>query len=105
MTGRRGVMTKRKRLTEADGEVRELTAEDFKRFQPATRALPRSLLKKLAVRASSKPAGKERIAIDLSSDVVEHFRAMGPGWRRRMDAALRSWLRAHQDEPRRAVGA
>ncbi|WP_333605209.1 BrnA antitoxin family protein [Novosphingobium sp.] len=38
---------------------------------------------------------KERITIRLSPDVVEHFRATGPGWQARIDAALRNWVSAH----------
>ena len=41
-------------------------------------------------------ATKERINIRLSRDVVRSFRASGPGWQTRMDAALKEWLEAHQ---------
>jgi uncharacterized protein (DUF4415 family) len=39
---------------------------------------------------------KERITIRLSPDVVERFRASGPGWQTRMDAALKEWLTTHK---------
>jgi len=35
---------------------------------------------------------KERITIRLSADVLAQFRAMGPGWQTRINAALESWL-------------
>ena len=38
---------------------------------------------------------KERITIRLSLDVVERFRATGPGWQTRVDAALKDWLKTH----------
>ena len=38
---------------------------------------------------------QERITIHLSRHVVERFRATGPGWQRRMDAALADWLEQH----------
>jgi len=38
---------------------------------------------------------KERITIRLSPEVVERFRATGPGWQTRMDAALKDWLATH----------
>lgn len=38
---------------------------------------------------------KIRITIRLSPDVVERFRASGPGWQTRMDAALKDWLKDH----------
>lgn len=38
---------------------------------------------------------KEHLNIRLSPDVVEAFRATGPGWQTRIDAALREWLATH----------
>ncbi|MFW6379119.1 MAG: BrnA antitoxin family protein [Guyparkeria sp.] len=43
-------------------------------------------------------ATKSRITIRLSPDVVERFRASGPGWQTRMDAALKDWLKDHAPE-------
>lgn len=43
-------------------------------------------------------APKQRITIRLSPDVVEQFRASGPGWQSRVDAALRDWLRNHSPD-------
>lgn len=40
-------------------------------------------------------AAKERITIRLSPDVLARFRASGPGWQTRMDAALADWLKTH----------
>ncbi|WP_093428002.1 BrnA antitoxin family protein [Thiohalospira halophila] len=47
---------------------------------------------------------KERITIRLSPDVVERFRASGPGWQGRMNAALQDWLREHEPEQAEAGG-
>lgn len=88
-------MANRKPLTDGDGEVRELTREDFDRGVPFS-ALPESLQAKLR-----KPRGpqiapkKERITIRLSRDVVDRFRASGPGWQAKMDLALQEWLGSH----------
>jgi uncharacterized protein (DUF4415 family) len=38
---------------------------------------------------------KERISIRLSPEVVERFKADGPGWQTRIDAALKEWIAAH----------
>ena len=38
---------------------------------------------------------KERVTIRLSRDVVARFRATGPGWQTRIDAALKEWLETH----------
>jgi uncharacterized protein (DUF4415 family) len=92
-------MVKRKRLIDEDGEVRELTLEDFKHFRPVAEVLPPSLMAKLAARGRGpqKAPTKERTTIRLSRDVLQRFRATGPGWQARLDAALREWLDAHSN--------
>jgi len=40
-----------------------------------------------------KPQPKVPVSIRLSSDVIEAFKAGGPGWQTRIDEALREWLR------------
>jgi uncharacterized protein (DUF4415 family) len=89
-------MPKSKPLTDATGEVRELTAADMKRFRPAKEVLPATLLGKLKVRGPQKAPAKERITIRLSPEVVERFRATGDGWQTRVDSALKDWLRSHK---------
>jgi len=45
-----------------------------------------------------RPAGsgtKEQVAIRFDRDVLAAFRAAGPGWQTRMNAALRDWLESH----------
>lgn len=90
-------MKKRAPLTDADGEVRELTAEDLRHFRPAHEALPPALQKALGMRARGpqKAPTRDRITIRLSHDVVERFRATGDGWQTRVDAALKDWLKTH----------
>jgi uncharacterized protein (DUF4415 family) len=85
-------------LIDKDGEVRTLTAADFKTFRPAAEALPASLQAKLGMRrrGPQKDPTKERITIRLSADVLENFRATGPGWQARINAALREWLQQHR---------
>ena len=84
-----------KPLTDPDGEVRELSAADLKRFAgPA--ALSPGLQRKLGVRGPQRAPTKERITIRLSRDVVERFRATGDGWQTRVDAALQDWLKEHE---------
>jgi uncharacterized protein (DUF4415 family) len=89
-------MANRLPLTDADGEVRELTEEDFQQAVPFS-ALPESLRAKLLAisRGSPKAPAKERITIHLSREVVDTFRATGQGWQTRMDAALKEWLQTH----------
>ncbi len=89
-------MPKSKPLTDIEGEVRELTAADMKRFQNAKQALSGTLLKKLNVRGPQKTPTKERITIRLSPEVVQRFRDTGDGWQTRVDSALKEWLKSHQ---------
>ncbi len=96
-------MSARKPLIDADGEVRELTAEDLVLFKPAVEVLPPDLyaglleMNKQAKLRGRPKAGvtKERITIRLSKEVVERFRASGDGWQTRVDAALKDWLKTH----------
>lgn len=89
-------MANRLPLTDEDGEVRELTEEDFARAVPFS-ALPESLRDKLSAiqRGAQKAPIKERITIRLTHSVVERFRATGSGWQTRIDAALQDWLSTH----------
>ena len=47
----------------------------------------------------AEAAGSVRQSLALSSEVVEHFRAMGPGWQARIDEVLKFHVR---DEAQRA---
>jgi uncharacterized protein (DUF4415 family) len=90
-------MKKRKPLTDEEGEVRELLMEDFRRFRPMAEGLSPSLAAKLGIKIPPEtPApAKERVTIRLSRDVLQRFRASGPGWQTRLDTALREWLDTH----------
>jgi uncharacterized protein (DUF4415 family) len=88
-------MPKRAALTRPDGEVRELTSTDLRRFGTAE-TLSAGLQRKLGVRGAQKAPTKDRITIRLSRDVVERFRATGDGWQTRVDAALQDWLKKNR---------
>lgn len=79
-----------------DGEVRELTAEDMRKFKPIQEAgLPPSLVRKLGVRGPQVAPTKVRINIRFSPEVVDAFKATGTGWQTRMDEALKIYLKEH----------
>ena len=40
----------------------------------------------------------KRITIRLAPEVVDQFKASGPGWQTRMNAALADWLKTHSPE-------
>jgi uncharacterized protein (DUF4415 family) len=85
-------------LTNAEGDVRELTDEDLARAVPLS-GLPESLQAKLRKRGRPfAESTKERITIRLSPDTLEKFKATGPGWQTRLDTALADWLKEHSPE-------
>lgn len=88
-------MPTRKPMTDEDGEVRELTAEDLKQFKRGGEGLPQSLHKKLGTRGAQKAPTKIPLSLRLSANVVEAFRASGDGWQTRIDAVLTDWLKTH----------
>jgi uncharacterized protein (DUF4415 family) len=87
-------MAKRKPLTDAEGEVRELTRNDARDAAPFS-ALPegeRKILESLRKRGPQKAPRKVPISIRLSPEVADGLRKTGRGWQRRADEILRSWL-------------
>lgn len=89
-------MIDRSDWTDDDGEVRELTREEFASMGTFA-DLPLDLQAKLKAinRGAQKAPVKKPISIRLSTDVLEGFRATGSGWQTRVDDALREWLAEH----------
>jgi len=77
--------TKSKLLTDADGEVRELTNADFARAKPFT-ALSRHLqekLRQLGRQEAPKAVATRLVSLRLSVDVLQHFNRPVQGGRRK----------------------
>lgn len=91
-------MTKRK-YTQADMDAvsdnPELTEEQIRAAVPFAKALP-ELASRMRARGRQKTPTKVSTTIRLSPEVVEHFRAGGPGWQSRIDDALRDWVASHR---------
>jgi uncharacterized protein (DUF4415 family) len=87
-------MENRLPLIEDDGEVRELTEVDFKRFKPFS-SLPDDLQTVLRGRGKQKAPTKIAVTLRYSPEVIDAFRATGKGWQTRMDEALKQWLPEH----------
>lgn len=83
------------RLTNEDGEVRELTDADVKGMRPMSNVLPASLQRTIGQRGKQHAPTKVKTSIRLSQDVVEHFQEGGEGWQRRIDQALKQYIREH----------
>jgi len=71
-----------------DEDNPEWTKEDFARARPASELPPRMAA---SFRKGGRPAGsnKKHVSIRLDADVVEKFRATGPGWQTRINDALK----------------
>lgn len=87
-------MKKRKPLTDKNGEVRELTAEDIRAMRPMAEVLPPELVKiiserKRGERGPQKSPTKQQVTLRLDREVVDRFRATGPGWQKRINEALK----------------
>jgi len=88
-----------KSLIDENGEVRELTAEDFKRFKPLAEVNPALLAKikkGVGERGAQKAPTKVAISIRVSPEVAEYFRAEGKGWQGRMDRVLKDYVAQHK---------
>jgi uncharacterized protein (DUF4415 family) len=72
----------------ADPDNPEWTARDFRRAKPFARAFP-SLAKSRHLRGLQKQPTKIAVSLRLTREVVERFKADGPGWQTRMDEALK----------------
>ena len=90
-------MSKPTPLTNEDGEVRELSAADLRRFKPAHEVLPASLQKTLGMkqRGPQKTPTKQMTTIRLSPEVMSAFKATGSGWQTRIDIALQQFIAEH----------
>jgi uncharacterized protein (DUF4415 family) len=87
-------MKKRKPLTDEKGEVRELTAEDIRAMRPMAEVLPSDLVRiilsrKRGQRGPQKAPVKQQVTLRLDRDVIDRFRATGPGWQSRVNEALK----------------
>jgi uncharacterized protein (DUF4415 family) len=76
-----------------DEENPEWTEEDFARARPAREVLPPALYdaltnKRRGQRGPQKAPTKVAVTLRVDRDVLERFKAKGPGWQSRMNEAL-----------------
>jgi len=76
------------RGTAADPDNPEWTADDFKRAKPFAEVFP-ELAESRRARGPQKEPTKVAVSLRLTREVVESFKADGPGWQTRMDEALK----------------
>lgn len=52
-----------------------------------------------------QPPGKDVVTLRIDRDVLEFFRAQGPGYRTRINLVLRAWREAHERETKKPAPA
>ena len=67
---------------QADPDTHELSDHDFKQLRRVGR--PRC------------DSPKAQVTVRYDADIIDAFKAGGPGWQTRMNNALREWLRGRQ---------
>ncbi len=72
----------------------EWTEEDFARARPISEVFPPHVVAALTRNtpaATGRPRGskKQQVSLRLDRDVLDRFRAAGPGWQTRINEALR----------------
>lgn len=81
----------KKPLIDKNGEVREITAEDLKKFRPASEVLPPELLALLPKKGRpSKEIPKKMTTVRIDSDVMDWLKSQGKGYQTRINTILRS---------------
>lgn len=76
----------------------EWTDEDFKRARPIEDFpdLKAAFERARGQRGPQKSPTKDRIGLRLDHDIVEHFRATGPGWQSRINDVLSEHVKRHR---------
>jgi len=72
-----------------DSENPEWTKKDFARARPAAEVVPEIVAADRRGRGPQKRPTKKLVSLRLDQDIVEHFRARGPGWQVRINSTLR----------------
>ena len=83
-------------LIDDDGEVRELTLADMRKFRPAREVDPKLVAAyeagTLRVRGRPKSSEKSAVSLRLDNDILAALRATGDGWQSRVNDALRAFV-------------
>ena len=79
-----------------DDENPEWTAADFARAKPARDMLPAGVFEALTKKRGRPPKAdaKQQVTLRLGPDLLEAFKASGPGWQTRIEDTLRAAVAA-----------
>jgi uncharacterized protein (DUF4415 family) len=91
-------MAKVRRPEVTDPDNPEWTEADFARARPGKEILPEEVLRLFGRKGGrpQKESKKMPVSIRLSPNVVEHFKAAGPGWQSRIDETLSSLVKRRE---------
>lgn len=78
----------------ATGSKRRSTTDWSSAVVSAGGGVGATILAVRRTRGLGKKPSKQQVAIRLDPDIIEAFKAGGPGWQTRMNAALKEWLSA-----------
>lgn len=73
----------------ADPDNPEITQEQFAQARPFAEAFPDLAMKLRRARGPQKAPTKQLVSLRLDQDILERFKATGPGWQTRINDALR----------------
>lgn len=89
----------KKPLTDKEGEVREITAEDMKDFRPAKEVLPASFFKEMEKLKTKRQRGRPRtqapkamLSLRLKKTIVAGIKSTGKGYNTRVEKILEEAL-------------
>ena len=70
-----------------------LTDEFWARARPAVEGMPEFIANWRKWRGQQKAPVKKLVSLRIDPDIIDHFRATGPGWQRRINDTLRKAAR------------
>jgi uncharacterized protein (DUF4415 family) len=83
---------------ESDPDARPWTDEQWAKARPAREVLPPEMFERLTRkpggRGPQKAPTKQLVSLRLDREIIEHFKAQGPGWQTRLNDALRAAVQA-----------
>ena len=98
MTAKRKIAPASRPYTEADltavSDTPEFTAEDMAKAKPFGEIFPELATSARRARGKQKAPTKQLVSLRLDRVVIDAFKAAGPGWQSRINAALRKAIRS-----------
>lgn len=96
MRSRGEILTDTERVNAlSEASIERMAAEDPDNFLKTNEDWSQVTVHRPGIRGPQKTPTKKSIAIRLSQDVLENFKATGAGWQSRIDDALRTFLKEH----------